>query len=459
MGFVEHWDAMSNKSSPRSRPSRSTPTSVRSGVRRPRANVAPPTTSQDPAEITAAQRLRRFLAVVGIPNLVLVLAVIVVAFAGIMFTAGSFAALPATMAEGWFALHLVPVSFQGVTLGVLPLLPALGVVGLIASSVRRAVKDRLSFRDLVTILGLVIVIPLTLSGIAWFMAWDAAKVFPLEPPALGPAILNPVLLHLLGLIFGMGPQLWKDVALHVGASEALVDGAVRALHLMARLALAATVVYAVLLLAGYQRLIDLGQAYPILSGVGIVGLIIVCLLYLANAIVGTLAVLLGGQVSVGVGSISLFSIDLVPLPVFPLFAAVPGSVPMWAPALLLIPFAILIHFAVSRAWDARTVAATAVFSGVWALLVAYLVSGQLGGYGYSGPVLWLFALLATLWVALVAGAAWGAARLRQGRTDDTELDDDTDGDPFVENENRENEDEIEVVVDKPDDSPEPKPKD
>ncbi|WP_419761038.1 DUF6350 family protein [Corynebacterium pilosum] len=89
------------------------------------------------------------------------------------------------------------------------------------------------------------------------------------------------------------------------------------------------------------------------------------LLYLPNAIVGTLAVLFGGQVSIGAASVSLFAIDLVPLPVFPLFAAIPGTAAAWAPVLLLIPFAVVVHYAITRAWDGPMVAATAVFAGMW----------------------------------------------------------------------------------------------
>ncbi|WP_244911214.1 cell division protein PerM [Corynebacterium pilosum] len=409
---------MNNKSSPRSRPSRKAPTSVRSGVRRPRANVASPTPPQDPENVTAQQRLRRFLTVIGIPNLVLVLAVIVVAFACVLFAGETFAALPAAIGEAWFITHLVPVSFQGVTLGVLPLAPALGVIALIASSVHRAVKDRVSILDLAAILGVIIVIPLTLSGIAWFMVWDATKVFPLEAPSVGLTILHPVAIHLIGLIIGMGPTLWKALARRFGIAEVLVDGATRAHQLMLRLAGAALIVYLAVLIAGHERLGELAAAYPALSGLGVVGLVVVSLLYLPNAIVGTLAVLFGGQVSIGAASVSLFAIDLVPLPVFPLFAAIPGTAAAWAPVLLLIPFAVVVHYAITRAWDGPMVAATAVFAGMWALVAAYFVSGQLGGYGYSGPVHWLIAVLATAWVGLIAGAVWGIAVLRNRSVED-----------------------------------------
>ncbi|WP_053071000.1 hypothetical protein [Corynebacterium pilosum] len=118
----------------------------------------------------------------------------------------------------------------------------------------------MSILDLAAILGVIIVIPLTLSGIAWFMVWDATKVFPLEAPSVGLTILHPVAIHLIGLIIGMGPTLWKALARRFGIAEVLVDGATRAHQLMLRLAGAALIVYLAVLIAGHERLGELAAA-------------------------------------------------------------------------------------------------------------------------------------------------------------------------------------------------------
>ncbi|MHA2788448.1 cell division protein PerM [Corynebacterium sp. S7] len=403
---------MSKKSSPRSGSVRKSSTRALSGVRRPRVNVNAPQKKKPEAPTNQRERIRHYLPVVLIPNTVIVLAIVVFSFAGILFSGGKFSALPALIAETWFVVHLVPVTFDGVNLGVLPLLPAMGLVILLSRRIRRAVKDRVSVLDLYTLTGLVCVIPLTLTGIAWFMVWDASQVFPVEAPSAITAIVQTLIIHLAGLVIGMGPTLWKLLARRSAVPEGIVTGAQMASKILVRLTLVAGVVYLILLGIGHVRLGEVLAAYPILSTAGGVGLFVACLLYLPNAAIGTLSVLLGGDISIGAGQVSLFSIDLVPLPVFPLFAAIPGAVASWAPALMLIPLAVLIHFVAKRSWDPISAASTAVFAGIWAFLLAYLASGELGGYGYAGPTAWLMALLMIVWVGIVVFAAWGVAKVR-----------------------------------------------
>ena len=130
------------------------------------------------------ERLRHYLPFIGVPNAVLVLGIAVLCLGTILLSGGRPAALPAAIAETWFVAHGVPVTFDGVTLGAIPLLPAIGVAALIAWRVRAATKDRVSILDLYAIAGLVILIPFTLSAIAWFMVADASAVFPVTAPAV-----------------------------------------------------------------------------------------------------------------------------------------------------------------------------------------------------------------------------------------------------------------------------------
>ncbi|WIM68387.1 DUF6350 family protein [Corynebacterium breve] len=351
-------------------------------------------------------------------NLAVLLLVIVLAFAGILFAGGAFAALPMVIAEAWLVLHLVPVTYDATTLGMLPLLPALGVASLVAWRTRKSVQNRVGMKDLYTLLGLTAVIPLTLAGIAWFMLWDASKVFPVEPPAVWVTVLHPVAIHAIGMAIGMGPKLWLAIAKRSSVPEDLVAGATHALKLLGRLAVAAGIVYLILLATGYQRIDEVVSAYPSLTGFGIAGIILACLLYLPNAFIATLAVLLGGNFTIGDAQVSLFSIDLVPLPAFPLFAAIPGAASEWVLALMIVPLAGVIHFVVTRSWNATTVVATAVFVGLAVLIATYFSSGVLGVYRFSGPTPWLAGLLALAWVGLSSGIVWGAAvlRNRQART-------------------------------------------
>ena len=107
------------------------------------------------------ERVRHYLPYVGVPNLVVVLGIVVVCLGTILLTGGRLAALPSSIAELWFVLHGVPVSFQGVTLGAMPLAPVIGVVALIAWRVRAATRERVSILDLYVIFGLVVLIPVS----------------------------------------------------------------------------------------------------------------------------------------------------------------------------------------------------------------------------------------------------------------------------------------------------------
>lgn len=352
------------------------------------------------------ERVRHYLPYVGVPNLVVVLGVVVVCLATILLVGGRLAALPSSIAELWFVLHGVPVSFQGVTLGAMPLAPAIGVAALIAWRVRTATRERVSILDLYAIFGLVVLIPFTLGAVAWFMVDDAASVFPLSPPAIHKALFIPVFVHLAGMACGMSGKLWKALLTRLGAPDSLYDAARATVRLSLRLLAAAAVVYLVLLALGYGRITELLGEFPVLGAGGGLALFALSLLYLPNAVISTLAVLLGAPFDIAQGGVSLFGAALVPLPPFPLFAAIPGDVPVWAPVLLVVPAAVMIHFVLSRRLDALGILFAAVLAAAFAAAAGLMFGGEVGAYGWVGPNPWFFALAAALWTALISGAAW-----------------------------------------------------
>lgn len=412
---MEHCDVMNKKSSPRSRPSRKSPSRAVANIRRPQATQQRADTGQSARPATPRERLRRFLPVVLLPNIVLVLLIVVIAFGGLLFSGRNLAMLPAVIAESWFAFHLVTITIEGVTLGALPLLPPILIAAAVARRVGKAVRKQVSVLDLSALLVLTVVIPLTLSGIAWFMVWDAGKVFPVEPPNVVVALLHPVLIHLVGLIIGMGAKLWKALVRRWGIPAGAVDGVVRAKRIFVRVLLAAGAVYLVLLALGHERVGETVQNYPILTVPGAIALIAACVAYLPNAALGVFAALIGGNVTLGNANFNLFSVDPAPLPAFPLFAAVPDGTTRWVPLLLVIPVAIILVSVWRASWNLLVVVAAAVAAGVMAGAATYSAAGEIGAYGYSGPVAWLAGLLFFAWVGLIAGAVWATAQWRARR--------------------------------------------
>lgn len=409
---------MSKKSSPPSRSTGTAPSISRRRLRAERNDAANRTPAAEQVPTTMKERVRHYLPYVGVPNLVVVLGVVVVCLATILLAGGRLAALPSSIAELWFVLHGVPVSFQGVTLGAMPLVPPIGVAALIAWRVRTATRERVSILDLYAIFGLVVLIPFTLGAVAWFMVDDAASVFPLSPPAIHKALFIPVFVHLVGMACGMSGKLWKALLMRLGAPDSLYDAARATVRLSLRLFAAAAVVYLVLLALGYSRITELLGEFPVLGAGGGLALFALSLLYLPNAAISTLDVLLGAPFDIAQGGVSLFGAALVPLPPFPLFAAIPGDVPVWAPVLLAVPAAVMIHFVLSRRLDALGILFAAVLAAAFAAAAGLMSGGEVGAYGWVGPNPWFFALAAALWTVLISGAAWLVAHFMRKRDEE-----------------------------------------
>lgn len=403
---------MSKKSSPPTRSSQTSPTVARRRPRSVNVSDAARANATPAAPSTMKERVRHYAPFIGVPNIVLVLGTIAVCLATILLAGGRVAALPAAIAETWFVLHGVPVIFDGVILGSLPLLPAVLVAAFIAWRVRVATRERVSVLDLYAIFGLVVLIPFTLSAIAWFMVADASSVFPVSPPAIHKALFIPVFVHLAGMACGMSERLWRALFDRASLPVALIS-ATRAMATLAlRLLAAAAIVYLVLLAVGYGRITDLVAQFPVLDGGGVLALVGLCILYLPNAVISTLTVLLGAPMQIAEGGVSLFSAALVPLPPLPLFGAIPGTVPAWAPVLMIVPAAVLIHFVASRRFLPIDIAACTLIAAFFALVGALMAGGHVGAYGWIGPSPLFFALAALCWVGGVICLAWIVSAIR-----------------------------------------------
>ncbi|AQQ14717.1 hypothetical protein CGLAU_03700 [Corynebacterium glaucum] len=361
---------------------------------------------------TWAQRLKQYVPSAVAPLAVLALATGVTCFAVILLSDWGMKYLPAAIGQSWLTLHGVPLRIDGVELSLVPLLPAVGIVALVASRIRAATKTRVSVLDLGAIFVLVTVTSLVLSVVSLFMVADASHVFAIAPPHPAAAILMPLGLHLAGFALGISPVVWRVIAKRSGIPPETVITAGAALRVMRDLVLAAAVVYLVLLALNYRHIAEAVGAYPNLGWSGGLALTLLCLGYLPNAAVATLAVLLGGTFEYAGATVSLFDATSVALPPLPIFAAVPASAPVWVPALMLIPVAVVLRFALTRSFSLIDVAATATWAAVLGLVVASYASGTAGAYGHVGPNPWAFAVLMFLWTALPGLIAWLVSLVR-----------------------------------------------
>ena len=380
-----------------------------------------------PAPLTRAGRIRRMLITAAVPNVVIVLIIMAIALGGLMLAGSPMAWWYTIVAESWMVFNLAPVSAAEVHMSFLPALPALILAAVVAVRVRNAVKHKVSVKDLLILLSCVLGVPVVFTIIAWLMLWDAGKVYDVSPPNLAQALLRVIVLHLAAMAAGMGSRLWRALAKRYGVPRQIIDATQIALRYLGYLAIGAAVVFAVVFLLNISRQGEMMDEYPTVSGLGVAGLVLVSLLYIPNAIVSTAAVVVGSEFSIGEGSVSLFSAHLVPLPPLPITGGIPASAPSWAVVLLLVPLGAAIYALYKKRPSFQDVLVATVASAVVMFIACYLVSGDLGYYGATGPILWTAAGLTALWMAVVGSAvaagfafvAWRAARTARVTAPDT----------------------------------------
>ena len=357
-------------------------------------------------------RLRHYAPSVVGPLAVLALAVVVVCLAVILIAGLRLSYLPGSIGQAWLSVNAAPMRISGVTLANAPTLPAIGIAALIASRVRSATKERVSVLDLAAILTLLVGTSITLSAIALFMVTDASYVYAFEAPNPAAALFTPLGVHLVGFIFGVSPVVWRALARRVNLPELFVDATLAATRLLRNLLLVSGAVYLLLLALQHARVAEALASYPHLGWVGGLALVLLSLAYLPNAAVGTMAVLLGGSFDYADASVSLFSATSTALPPFPLFAAVPATVATWAPALMLIPAAVLVRFVLTRSFSLIHATAIATIATALTLLLVWYTGGTVGAYGWVGANPWTCALAVFIWTAVAGFATWVIARLR-----------------------------------------------
>ena len=380
-----------------------------------------------PAPLTRAGRIRRMLITAAVPNVVIVLIIMAIALGGLMLAGSPMAWWYTIVAESWMVFNLAPVSAAEVHMSFLPALPALILAAVVAVRVRNAVKHKVSVKDLLILLCCVLGVPVVFTIIAWLMLWDAGKVYDVSPPNLAQALLRVIVLHLAAIAAGMGSRLWRALAKRYGVPRQIIDATQIALRYLGYLAIGAAVVFAVVFLLNISRQGEMMDEYPTVSGLGVAGLVLVSLLYIPNAIVSTAAVVVGSEFSIGEGSVSLFSAHLVPLPPLPITGGIPASAPSWAVVLLLVPLGAAIYALYKKRPSFQDVLVATVASAVVMFIACYLVSGDLGYYGATGPNLWTAAGLTALWMAVFGSAvaagfafvAWRAARTARVTAPDT----------------------------------------
>ncbi|MEU4317079.1 DUF6350 family protein [Nocardia sp. NPDC024068] len=343
------------------------------------------------------------------------LAAIVVTMLATLLTAGSdLTGLSGSVAAGWLAVHQVPLVIGTTTLSLLPVLPTALLVFAAAREAAGAVDTEPTRADLGWLCGAAVGGPLLITAVCLAVTQDASGSIALQRPNPLAAFFWVLVLHAAatfgGVVFRCRARIFDSLPYDVIAAAYVAGRSVLRL-------LAGSAVLIVLgLLVNWSQV---GQTYRNAEGfVDVLGLTLLSLLYLPNAVIAGVGVLVGPGVQFGDASVGVFTVVGGPIPAVPVLAAVPtGPAAIWWAVLLVVPAAIGVYGGVESArvsYD-RPGAPWALLAsaglGSFALTVAAALSGgDLGSFGRLGVELPVFALAVFAWLAIPGYAGLFYAR-------------------------------------------------
>ncbi|WP_405485977.1 DUF6350 family protein [Nocardia sp. NBC_00511] len=365
------------------------------------------------------ERARVLMTVAARPSAITLLVIFILVF-GTLFAAGSsMNGSSGAIAAGWLAMHQVPLVIGKTGIGLWPLLPTGVMLWLVARECAQATEPDCTPADLGWIVGAAAGGPLLITAVCLAVADDAAAVVALQPPDTTVAFAWVLGLMLAAAAAGIVSRSWRELAelLPIPLPHWVIAGARAGARVVGRLLLVAAALTVLSFLLHWSRIADTYRAGG--SFTGALGLTVLSLAYLPNVLVDAAGVLVGGQVQIGPGSLSLFAVEGAPVPAVPLAAAVPsGPAAVWWMGLLVVPAAlgVLTGMECARTSTDRAAApwATLTAAGVATVLLALLgvtAGGDLGTFGWIGPNVWLAAGAAFVWLAVAGyvgmlGARW-----------------------------------------------------
>ncbi len=410
LSLADSWQSgrVSKTTSPQSHSSRKTRQSRRVKVSASTAERRQRAADQAPAPVTWRSRLLRFGGASVIANVIVLALCVVVAFASILFSNEPLGYLLDATAYVWAGAHTAAVHAETVTFSAMPLLGPVVVIAGMAALIRHNVNKKVSVVDIAYLTGATMIVPLLFAVAIWAVLRPAE--FTLQLPNLLGRVLA---IHLLALIFGMGPRLWRALCKKYGVPSEVLSGFDAATRFHTAMAAVAVFVVGVSIAAHHAALGEIRSAFEGSSGfLGVVG---VSVLYAVNGVVAAMAVLSGSEARFGEGFVSLFDATLVPMPPLPLLTAWPASIWDYAWLLLLVPMLIALEIGwhiparAERPW--LCVALSALWTAAIAAVLAWLLSGQVGLYGSIGVHVPLFAGVSAAWMLVLGIAMVGLDRL------------------------------------------------
>ena len=341
-----------------------------------------------------------------------------------------FASMPHFVSTMWLAVNQAPLSADGVSLSVLPLVPTLLYGFAVAwqarvmampyaleaeESVQTAMPgvptDQMEAAHRAAALTTVVMvlIPVIVTGLAATVLDTASTDFPARVDGIGMALLWTVVVNLVAVTAGLW---WAHVR---WVRKQVPNYVVAGLHMGGAFVAATWVISGIVgIIFFIINWSDLGLLFGTAEGDawGLVALFLLSVGYAPNVFALGSAAVVGGQANIGDASASVFTVAPGDLPALPILAAWPAAQPSWWWQLALVAAA-LAAVLIAR-YSARWFAATR--DGVFACLVAaatavvvsvfarFLVGGNVGLLGSAGYPIGLTCLLIVAWMGVLGSA-------------------------------------------------------
>jgi len=397
-------------------------TRVRPGRQNRRPAGAAAHDRRQPGRVLVVAALAPLLSTYAVIAAVFVLVNVVASNA--TFSAGGtlFAAGPAML-----AVYQVPLEIGDAPLGVLPLLPTIGVVLLVRRTAAGAAQ-RLGYDEPGQALVVVGVIAGAHAAVGGLLAAAVSGPTVAVTPLIG--LLVPGVVTGVAALLGTAPQCGITTALRRRLGPVAASGLRAGLVGLAALFTAGCATFVVGTVFSFDTVRQLFAASAPAAG-GAFGMLLLSSAYVPNAVVASTGMVLGPGFSLGELSVQPFGFVPGPVPAVPLLASVPESYAGWWPLLLLLPLAcgILVGFAVREVAEGTAARLCAVLIAgavvaIGMLLSATLAGGQLGSGPLSpaGVPAGLVSLAGFGWivvpgsvVAWITGPHRSLSQLREGR--------------------------------------------
>ncbi|AZG45261.1 hypothetical protein D7316_01856 [Gordonia insulae] len=340
----------------------------------------------------------------AVPVITMVILAAVV-LAVLLFAGSGLEGLGTAVGTMWLAIHQVPVTISGVTIGVLPLLPTLVVAVAAGRMASSASGPERPTSELVAVFCSAIGGPLLMTALSLAVVMDGASVLPVQSPVALTAFGYTFGIHAAAAACGIAWRRRHEFYGRPAITPAIRRGVRLGAVAVAALLTCAAIVVVVRLLIRWRvtgELIAGGNDFD-----GFLGLTVLSVLYLPNVVVGTAAVLVGSDVHVGGASIDLLDVHGGPVPPLPVLGALPeagagtiGLLGFVVPASIALVVALRCRDADPLA-NVRSVAVAGAVAASTMVVLCATAGGELGEFGDTGITLPTAGVFTLGWIAVV----------------------------------------------------------